>query len=165
MRPPLVLTGPPAVSKTTTAGRLAARLDLAAVVDVDDVRQLVRAGHRAPWEGAEGRRQARLGVENACALAFRFTAAGIPVVVTDVLTVESTVAYRTLLPGCRIVRLHLAAEEARRRAATRPVHLTRQEQEDLFRADVERPVAADHHLDVTALDPVQQSLAVLELWG
>jgi hypothetical protein len=54
MYPPLVLTGGPAVGKSTTANLFARRRPRAAVVDVDDVRQLVVSGAAAPWDGAEG---------------------------------------------------------------------------------------------------------------
>ena len=56
MRAPLLLTGGPAAGKSTTARRLADGLPLAAVVDVDDVRQLVTSGHVAPWQGDQGTR-------------------------------------------------------------------------------------------------------------
>jgi hypothetical protein len=72
--PPLVLTGGPAAGKSTTAHALAARRTRCAVVDVDDVRQLVVSGAAAPWEGLEGREQQRLGVTNACGLARNFLA-------------------------------------------------------------------------------------------
>jgi dephospho-CoA kinase len=46
----LALTGPPAVGKTTAGRPLAASRRQGAYVDVDDIRQLVVAGHAAPWE-------------------------------------------------------------------------------------------------------------------
>ena len=66
MGPPLVLTGGPAVGKSTTANHVARRYARAAVIEVDDVRQLVVSGAAAPWDGAEGVAQQRLGVDNAC---------------------------------------------------------------------------------------------------
>jgi predicted kinase len=65
----LVLTGGPAAGKSTTARRLAQTRPRAALIDVDDIRQLIVSGAAAPWEGDEGRRQQHLGVENACGLA------------------------------------------------------------------------------------------------
>ncbi len=50
-----------------------------------------------------------LGARNACALAANFLAEDIDVIVTDVLTPESAVVYRELLPGCRVVRLSCPA--------------------------------------------------------
>src|SRR5260370_42111076 len=124
MRPILVLAGGPGVGKSTTASLVARRCARAAVVDVDDVRQLVVAGAAAPWDGAEGLAQQRLGVENACGLARRFHERGFEVIVTDVLTPETLQLYRQQLPRCLIVRLHVAAPEARRRAGTRRGYLT-----------------------------------------
>jgi len=63
----LLLTGGPAVGKSSTAGLLARSRPRAAVIDVDDVRQLVVSGGAAPWEGEEGRRQQHLGVETPAA--------------------------------------------------------------------------------------------------
>ena len=51
---PLLITGPPAAGKSATARALAGLLPLAAVIDVDDLRQLVVAGHAAPWDGESG---------------------------------------------------------------------------------------------------------------
>lgn len=116
--PPLVLTGGPAIGKSTTAGQLARSLPRAAVIDVDDVRLMVVGGHVPPWQGEEGRAQQRLGVENSCGLARRFRRQGFDVVLADVLTPATAALYREMLPGCLIVRLHLTPREARRRAGT-----------------------------------------------
>lgn len=89
------------------------------MIDVDDIRHLVVAGHAAPWEGSEGRRQQQLGVENACDLAGRFHMAGIEVVLADFLTTATAARYRQHLPDVRIVRLRLPLVEARRRARLR----------------------------------------------
>ncbi|GAA1854169.1 AAA family ATPase [Microlunatus capsulatus] len=165
MRAPLLLTGPPAAGKSTTARALAASLPLAAVVDVDDVRHLVVAGHAAPWDGDRGRLQQDVGVDNACDLARRFVAAGIAVVLADVVTARTAVRYRERLPGLLVVRLRLPLDEARRRARLRPVHLTEQELDDLHLADAKGAFPVDHVLDVGGLDPVQQVDAVRSLWS
>jgi predicted kinase len=120
MRSPLVLTGGPAVGKSTTARLLALATARSAVVNVDDVRQLIVSGGAAPWQGSEGSAQQRLGVENACSLARSFNAAGFDVILTDVLTPVMLELYRQRLSGCLIVRLHVSDQEARRRAATAP---------------------------------------------
>ena len=49
MRPVLILTGGPAAGKTTCARELAVVRERCAVVDVDDIRQLIVAGHVPPW--------------------------------------------------------------------------------------------------------------------
>ncbi len=151
MRVPLVLTGPPAVGKTSAGRRLAQACPRGAYVDVDDVRQLVVAGGAAPWEGDEGVRQRELGVRNACLLAARFTAERFATVVTDVLTPRTLAIYRAELPGCLIVRMRVDVAEARRRAATRPVYLTAEEFAALHAEDVAAELAVDAELDVTGL--------------
>src|SRR5258707_4608822 len=165
MRAPLVLTGGPAVGKSTTASLVARRCARAAVIDVDDVRQLVVSGAAAPWDGAEGLAQQRLGVENACGLARRFHEHGFEVIIADVLTPDTLHLYRQQLPRCLIVRLHVTPVEARRRAGTRHVYLTDAEFDDLHNEDRGNPPSADHHLDVTALTIEDQTAAVAEIWA
>ena len=53
--------------------------------------------HAAPWEGEEGKRQTRLGVENACLLAARFAGDGCDVILLDFLWESTTTIYRTQL--------------------------------------------------------------------
>jgi hypothetical protein len=163
-RPVLVLTGPPAVGKSTTAHALAATRERCAVVDVDDVRRLVVSGGAAPWDGEEGRRQQHLGVVNACALASTFTAADIEVVVADVLTAATLGTYRERLDDV-VVHLTVTLEEAWRRAATRTVWLTDDEFVALHRADASLGRGADHTLDVTGLTLTEQVAAVDALWS
>lgn len=151
MRVPLVLTGPPAVGKTSAGRRLAESCPRGAYVDVDDVRQLVVAGGAAPWDGDEGVRQQALGVRNACLLARRFTAEGFATVVTDMVAPRTLAIYRAELPGCLVVRLRVDVAEARRRAATRPVYLTAEEFAALHAEDAGAELAADAELDVTGL--------------
>jgi predicted kinase len=121
---PLVLSGGPAVGKTTCARRLAQGLDRAAFIDADDVRQLVVAGDATLWSGAEGREQHVLAVRNVAALARNLTGAGFAVTVADVVTADALAAYRAELPDCFVVHLALPLEEARRRASSRTVYLT-----------------------------------------
>lgn len=162
--PVLVLTGGPAVGKSATAAELAATQPRCAVVEVDDVRQLVRHGAAAPWEGEEGRRQQALGVRNACALARELTDAGIGVVVADVLTPDTAALYRRLLPRLVVVHLVARPEEVRRRAATRPVYLTEAEFVMLHAQDEREPPPADVRLDVTGLSLEVQARKVREAW-
>jgi len=161
---PLLLTGPPAVGKSTTARVLADTLPLAAVIDVDDVRQLVVAGHAAPWHGEAGLLQQRLGVENACDLARRFASAGIEVVIADVLTLSTAELYRARLPSVMIVHLRISLAGARRRATQRPVYLKDDEFEQLHR---EQPAGAELYgqvVDVDGLDLAAQVGEVRRIW-
>ena len=136
-----------------------------AVVDVDDVRQLVVVGHAAPWEGDEGRRQQRVGMANACDLARRFLSVGIEVILADVVTPATVDLYRRALPNLQIVRLRLSVGEARRRARLRPMHLTEQEFEDLYALDAASNLRVDHVIDVGHLDVEAQTEAVGAVWA
>jgi predicted kinase len=163
--PPLLLTGGPAVGKSTTGRRLAESRARAAFIDVDDVRQLVVAGAHAPWRSPEGTAQAALGAENACGLAQRFLAHGFDVVVVDVLTAHTAAIYRRELPTCRIIHLLADLDEARRRAGMRRVWLTDDEFELLHQRDSAHPPDVDAQLQVAGLDLDQQVAAVAGLWG
>ena len=162
---PLLLTGPPAAGKSTTARALADSLPLAAMIDVDDIRQLVVAGHAAPWDGEAGLLQQRLGVENTCDLARRFAGSGIEVVIADVLTLGTAEHYRALLPSVLIVQLRISVGEARRRAALRPVYLTVDEFELLHRQQPSDARLYDDVVDVDQLDLAAQVAAVRRLWS
>ncbi|HVX43740.1 MAG TPA: AAA family ATPase [Mycobacteriales bacterium] len=150
MARPLLLTGGPAAGKSTVAAALARTRAPSAFIDVDDIRQLVVGGHAAPWEGAPGARQQQLGVQNSCALARNFRAEGIDVVLTDVVTDRTAAMYRAQLPGLRIIWLDLDPDEARRRAGTRPMHLSWAEFATLH--EEHRALTTfDERIDVTAL--------------
>jgi predicted kinase len=165
VRPPLLLTGPPAAGKSTTALALARSASLGAMIDVDDVRHLVVAGHAAPWEGDAGRRQQRIGVDNACDLARRFLKSQIEVVLADLVTQATAAMYRHHLEDLQIIRLRLPLAEARRRARLRPVHLTEREFEDLYGLDGAGTFPVDHIIDVVDLDSDGQTEAVRRLWS
>jgi predicted kinase len=162
---PLLLTGPPAAGKSTTARVLADSLPLAAMIDVDDIRQLVIAGHAAPWDGEAGLFQQRLGVENACDLATRFASSGIDVVIADVLTSGTAELYRARLPSVLIVQLRISIAEARRRAAQRPVYLTDDEFDLLHRQQPSDARLYDDVVDVDGLDLAAQVAAVRGVWS
>lgn len=163
MRPALLLTGGPAAGKSTTALRLVGPLERAAVVDVDDIRQLVVVGHAAPWDGREGRRQQRIGVQNACDLARRYLQNGIEVILSDVLIPETAALYRELLPGVLIVQLRLPLAEARRRDTLRPVYLTDNEFNALH-ASQANDSTSDRVLDVGHLSPDEQTELIARVW-
>ena len=122
------------------------------MTEVDDVRHLIVAGHAAPWEGENGRRQQQLGVSNACDLARRFQAAGIEVVLADFVTTSTVAQYRRHLQDVLMIRLQLPLDEGRRRARQRPIHLIEQEFDDLYRLDATATPPVDHVLDVAHLD-------------
>lgn len=165
VRPALVLTGPPAVGKSTAALSLAGARPRCAVIEVDDLRQLVQTGAAAPWDGVEGARQRCLGVRNACALAANFLKDHIDVVITDVLTPETVATYRDLLPGCLVIGLSAPLSETRRRAATRQVWLTAAEFDALHEQDATLSRHVDATLDVAHLSAVDQAGAIERIWS
>lgn len=165
IRAPLLLCGPPAVGKSTTGRGLALSRPRCALVDVDDVRQLVLSGAAAPWEGEEGLRQQSLGVLNACSIAGNFLAAGVEVVVVDVATPETVDLYREHLPDCVVVRLRVSPTEALRRATSRRVWLTEEQFRLLHEADADQPPPSDFTLDVGSLDTAAQWEAVERVWA
>lgn len=164
-RPPLVLTGGPAVGKTATSRHLANERPRCAVVDVDDIRHLIVSGAAAPWRGVEGDRQRRLGVTNACALARNFLDAGFEVIIADVLTPATVELYRSGLPGCVVVHLVVTRDEAARRASTRPMWLTDAEFDALHEADASNPPDVDLRLVADDLDLAAQAAAVDARWS
>jgi len=163
-RPPLVLTGAPAVGKSVTGHALALQRPRCAFIDVDDGRQLVVAGGAAPWDGEQGLVQQRLGAVNACALARNFLERDIEVVIADVLTPATAHIYSQQLPGCRIGHLTASWPEALRRPDTRPVWLTDDEFRMLHEADAASPPPAHHHLRVDDLTATQQLRLIDRFW-
>jgi hypothetical protein len=165
VRPALVLTGPPAVGKSSTAESLASVRERCAVIEVDDLRQLIRTGAAAPWAGPEGVRQRLLAVRNACTLASNLISDDFDVVITDVLTPYTAKAYRNLLPGCLIIRLSAPLDETWRRAAGRQVWLTPDEFEALHHQDAADPPRADITIDVTGLNMADQTATTERTWA
>lgn len=165
LRRPLVLTGPPAVGKSSTGEELARQRSRAALIDVDDVRQLVLAGAEAPWRGEEGAAQALLGVVNACALARNFRTAGFDVVIADVLTPATAAAVHEHLPGALLMRRAVDLPEARTRAAARRVWLTDQKFADLHHRDAAAPPPVEVTIDVTRMRMAEQLASVEALWA
>jgi hypothetical protein len=165
IRRPLVLTGGPAVGKSSTGKAVATARPRAAFIDVDDVRQLIVAGGEPPWRGEQGLAQQKLGVLNACCMARHLTAAGFDVVIADVLTPRTALVYRQKLPRCLIVHLVVPLAEALRRAARRRVWLTDDEFRALHRDDVAAPPTSDNRLDVASMSLEDQISTVERLWS
>ncbi|MGN6409550.1 MAG: hypothetical protein ACTHMH_14470 [Curtobacterium sp.] len=160
---PLILSGGPAVGKTTCGRALATAEPRGAYIDGDDVRQLVVAGDATLWSGSEGRAQHALAARNVSALARNLLAAGFAVIASDVLTAETLAVYRAELPDCFVVHLAIGLDEARARAATRPVSITDDEFELLHRMTSEPP-AVNLVLDVTGMTEVEQVAALRDAW-
>ncbi|MCJ1714968.1 hypothetical protein [Curtobacterium sp. VKM Ac-2922] len=160
---PLILTGGPAVGKTTCGSALALERERAAFIDADDVRQFVVAGDAPLWSGDEGRAQHLLATENVSAVARNLLRDGFDVVVADVVTHATLPRYRSALPGCLVVHLAITLDAARERAATRPVYLTDDEFTLLHRMTA-APPPVDVVLDVGALSVDQQLDRVRAVW-
>jgi hypothetical protein len=160
-----VLTGGPAVGKTTCGRRLAGSRATAAYVDVDDLRQLVVSGAAAPWQGPEGARQRLLSATNACALAGHLLAAGFETVIADVVSPSTAAVYRRELPGCLLVHLRISLDAALERAATRHVYLTDDEFRWLHRQEVEQPPPADLVLQVDGWTVDEQCARLEQVWS
>lgn len=163
MMRPLVLSGGPAVGKTTCGRALAATHDRAAYIDGDDIRQLVVTGAATLWSGPEGQAQHELAVRNTAALAGNLLADGFAVTASDVVTAEVLPVYREQLPSCFIVHLAISLDAARARAATRPVYITDEEFELLHRMTA-APPAVDLVIDVTGMTVEQQIRRVGDAW-
>ncbi|OII28546.1 hypothetical protein [Curtobacterium sp. MCBA15_013] len=161
---PLILSGGPAVGKTTCGRALAAAEPRGAYIDGDDVRQIVIAGDATLWSGSEGRAQHALAARNVSALARNLLAAGFAVTASDVLTAETLAVYRAELPECFVVHLAITLEGARARAATRPVSITDDEFELLHRMTAVPP-AVDLVLDVTDMAEADQVAALHRAWA
>ena len=160
-----MITGGPAVGKTSTGRLLAEKAARGAFIDVDDVRHYVIGGHAAPWDGDEGAEQQRLGVTNACVSATALWSAGFDIVVADVVTAASLLLYRAELPNCLVVLLAIDLEMARARAAQRPLWLTAPEFEMLHQQAAELNGLADVTIGVDHLSVEGQVEAIESTWG
>lgn len=161
----LILTGPPASGKNTIGSLLARQRERCAVIDVDVVRAMLVQPHRAPWQGAEGWRQQRLGVLQGCKLAIGFAEDGCEVVLLDVLSDRTLSLYRQLLVPhkFKIVQLLPTWAECNRRFHERGPILTADEFALVYR-DQEQFTAFDLCLDNTTLAPVDAAARLTTLF-
>ena len=160
---PLLIAGPPAVGKSRVALLLADLLPPCAVVEVDDIRQLVKSGAASPWEPGEGFRQTELAAHHAALLMTSLHDYGFNVIATDVLLGNAFSAYTASLVPPFVVHLRVTLAEALRRAGTRRVHLTDDEFLLLHESD-KRAFAADVSVDTTDLSPEECAAQILKLW-
>jgi hypothetical protein len=116
---PLLITGPPAVGKSSLALLLAESVPRCAVIDVDDLRELVKSGAAAPWRPGEGSRQTELASHNGALLMTSFHARGFNVIATDVLLGDAFSAYAGSPEPPLVVHLRVSVDEALRLAGMR----------------------------------------------
>lgn len=161
---PLLLTGPPAVGKSTVAKALADGQPASVLIEVDDLRQLVVSGAAPGWESGDGARQTRLAAAHACMLMSSFSEAGFAVVATDVLLWDAGSVYRAHAARPLLVHLRVSLDEALRRAATRQVHLTDAEFRHLHACERGADFS-DVELDATDLSLPELTATVTELWS
>jgi predicted kinase len=131
----LILTGPPAAGKNTIAEVYVKTHLKCAVIDVDDVRQMLKKPHRAPWEGKAGHRQQLLGARNAIVLTKNFIEAeGVDVLILDVLTEETARMYKRQLAKYhpKIILLSPSLGEVQKRNVKRGLTLKPKEILNLF---------------------------------
>lgn len=160
---PLILTGGPAVGKSTCGRMLATGRSRAAFIDADDVRQLIVAGDATLWSGSEGEAQLLLAARNTTLLASNLIGAEFDVTIADFVTPRSLALYREALPDCLVVQLQISLDHARTRAATRPKYLTDAEFE-LLHQMVAEPLDADAVIDVSGLSVTEQVAALRAMW-
>jgi predicted kinase len=160
----VVLTGGPGAGKSTVAQAVAPLRRRCAVIEVDDVRQMLVHPHAAPWDGAEGLRQQELGVANAAQLAIAFAEDGADVVIADVVTNQTAALYRRALGtyGVQIVHLLVTEAMARDRAAGRHYSLTDGQMHALHAAQVDF-VDFDAQLDTSVIAVSDAALQVCEI--
>jgi hypothetical protein len=161
---PLILSGGPAVGKTSSGRALALECDRGAYVDADDVRQFVVSGARTLWSGPEGEAQLLLGVRNVSAMARNFIEAAFDVTIADFVTDSSLSVYRQALPDCFVVHLQISLAGAQERARTRRVYLT-DAKFALLHHMIAIPPDADVVIDVEGMTPAQQVQQIRNAWA
>ncbi|GAA1311037.1 MAG: hypothetical protein ACTIA5_09610 [Brachybacterium tyrofermentans] len=160
---PLILSGGPAVGKSTCANALARERERCAAIDVDDVRQLVVAGARTLWSGQEGEEQLLLAARNAATMARNFEEESYDVTVADFVTASSLEVYREELPDCFVVHLQISLPGAQERARTRPVYLVDHEFV-LLHDMIATPPEADLVIDVEGMTREVQLEQIRAAW-
>lgn len=94
----ILISGPPGAGKSSVAEALCERYDRMLLVEVDDLRHMVRAGFRHAWAGDhQAREQLELGARNAAAIALQSVAARYSVTIADVITADAVPWYADAL--------------------------------------------------------------------
>ena len=160
---PLLITGPPAVGKSSLASFLADAVAPCAVVEADDVWRLVKSGAVAPWQPGEGARQGEMAALHAALLMTSFHTHGFNVIATDILLGNSFSAYAGSSVPPLVVHLRVPVDEALRRAGSARGDLTAEEFRLLHEAERGATVA-DVSLETTRLSVEKCAARILALW-
>lgn len=111
----ILVTGPPASGKTTVTKLLAKSFPKTALIDVDQLRSMIKKGKKVPWgKTAESQKQLRIVTKIACYAAQQFAQNGFRVFIDDVALKEELEEYSgrlkpfgfqafVLLPGQKTV--------------------------------------------------------------
>jgi predicted ATPase len=132
----IIISGPPGAGKSAVAAALCERFDRMLLVEVDDLRHMVRAGYRHPWTGdRQAVEQLQLGARNAAAVALESSAARYSVAIADVVTAAAVEWYRealgeagtqvelvTLLPSAEVTVARDAGRDASMGERARELH-------------------------------------------
>lgn len=158
----IILTGPAGAGKNTVGHIIAQKREKCAVINVDDVRQMLVKPHKAPWK-EEGKAQQKLGVRNACLLAKNFVKNGIDVIILDVVVDETAKIYRKILPETKIILLMPSFEEAHRRFAERPHSISEEELKIVYEWQ-EKLTVYDEKIDNSSLSAEETAEKINQLF-
>lgn len=93
-----MISGPHSAGKSSVAAALCERFDRMLLVEVDELRQMVRAGFRhATAQDHQAQEQLELGCRNAASIALESAAARYSTVIVDLVTAEMVTWYRDAL--------------------------------------------------------------------
>jgi len=93
-----LITGPAGSGKSSASKALASKFERSAVIEVDNIREMVKGGYVKPWpHNDEVDLQLSLSVKNACDMANNFIEKGFSVFIDDVVGRKLLEQYSSLL--------------------------------------------------------------------